>query len=135
MIEVCCAIVQKEDKFLAVQRGPESSHPFQWEFPGGKTDPDETAELCIIREIQEELSVEIEVLSELNCVDFDYGNKQVHLIPFVCRIISGKITLTEHLSMQWFSLNDWELISWSKADEHLIRENLNALKKLKSKKV
>ena len=55
MIEVCCAIILKESKILAVQRGPESSHPWKWEFPGGKVNPDETVEECIVREISEEI--------------------------------------------------------------------------------
>lgn len=130
MVEVCCAIIQDKHTFLAVQRGPESSHPFQWEFPGGKIDPDESAEQCIIREIQEELNIEIEVLAKLNAVEFDYGTKQIHLIPFVCKIISGEIRLTEHLNLQWFKLNDCEIIDWAKADQQLILANLEELKKL-----
>jgi 8-oxo-dGTP pyrophosphatase MutT (NUDIX family) len=54
MIAVCCAIILKNSKILAVQRGVESSHPNQWEFPGGKIHANETAEQCIIREIEEE---------------------------------------------------------------------------------
>lgn len=130
MVEVCCAIIQDKHTFLAVQRGPESSHPFQWEFPGGKIDPDESAEQCIIREIQEELNIEIEVLAKLNAVEFDYGTKQIHLIPFVCKIISGEIRLTEHLNLQWFTLNDCKIIDWAKADQQLILANLEELKKL-----
>lgn len=130
MVEVCCAIIQQKHTFLAVQRGPESSHPFQWEFPGGKIDPEETAEQCIIREIQEELDVEIEIISKLNSVRFDYGSKQIHLIPFVCKIVSGEIRLTEHLDLQWFTLNNREFIDWAKADQQLIRENLEGLKQL-----
>lgn len=130
MTEVCCAIIRQKNKLLAVQRGPTNSHPFQWEFPGGKIDPDETAEHCIVREILEELNVEIEILSKLNAVEFDYGTKQINLIPFVCRIISGEIKLTEHQSMQWISLNDWEFLNWSEADQQLIMENLKELKEL-----
>ena len=98
MIDVCCAIILKESKILAVQRGPGSSHPWLWEFPGGKIHPDESAENCIIREIEEELKVRIEVLYSLSSVDFDYGSKQIRLFPFVCRILSGEIFLTEHMA-------------------------------------
>jgi len=51
MIEVCCSIILKGSKILAVQWGTESSHPWKWEFPGGKIQVDETAEQCIVREI------------------------------------------------------------------------------------
>ena len=99
MIEVCCAIILKESKILAVQREPESRHPWKWEFPGGKINAGESAEESIIREIEEELTVRIEVLNQLVPVEFDYGLKQIHLIPFFSKITSGEIKLTEHIAM------------------------------------
>ena len=128
MIDVCCAIIVNDNKILAVQRGPESSHPMQWEFPGGKILPDETAEQCIVREIQEELSVQIGELAQLEPIEFDYGTKQIRLIPFLCKISSGEIFLTEHISMQWFYFKEWEEIDWAGADRELILKNQESLK-------
>ena len=71
MIEVCCAIITKDSKLLAVQRGIESNHPLKWEFPGGKIIFGETPEQCIIREIDEELSVNIELFSKLHPVEYN----------------------------------------------------------------
>lgn len=128
MIEVSCAIIVHDSKILAVQRGPGSSHPMQWEFPGGKIHSGETPEQCIIREIKEELMVEIEVRVQLQPIAFDYGIKQIRLIPFVCRVISGKIVLTEHISHCWFIPDDWQSIDWSGADYELIRRNQDQIK-------
>ena len=130
MIDVCCAIILNDKKILAVQRGPESSHPMQWEFPGGKILPGETAEQCIVREIQEELLVRIGEITQLESIDFDYGIKQIRLIPFVCKISSGEIFLTEHISMQWFRFDEWETIEWAGADRELILKNQESLKLL-----
>jgi 8-oxo-dGTP diphosphatase len=123
MIEVCCAIIVNGTKILAVQRGPKSSHPLLWEFPGGKIYQYETAEQCIVREIQEELTVEIETSDRFEAVDFNYGTKQIHLIPFICRIVSGEIRLTEHIAQRWIGINEWEMIEWSGADRELILKN------------
>jgi len=123
MIEVSCAIIIKDSKILAVQRGPESSHPWKWEFPGGKTHPEETAAQCIIREIEEELRLRIEVLEQLEYIEFDYGDKQIRLIPFVCRITSGYLILTEHVAKYWFDFDQWQTIDWSGADYELILKN------------
>lgn len=131
MLEVCCAIILKDTKILAVQRGPESSHPWKWEFPGGKIDPKETAEQCIIREIEEELSIRIEVVNQLVAVEFDYSSKQIQLIPFVCKIVSGEIMLTEHMAQCWFGFDEWEMIDWSGADRTLILKNQKILKSLR----
>jgi len=130
MIDVCCAIILNDKKILAVQRGPESSHPMQWEFPGGKILPGETAEQCIVREIQEELLVRIGEITQLESIDFDYGIKQIRLIPFVCKISSGEIFLTEHISMQWFRFDEWETIEWAGADRELILKNQELIKLL-----
>lgn len=127
MIEVCCAIILDEEKMLAVQRGPESSHPWQWEFPGGKIRPGETAAQCIVREIEEELIVRIRVVARLEPVDFDYGIKQICLIPFVCKIVSGEIRLTEHIALRWVGFDQWKDIDWSGADRKLILKNQESL--------
>lgn len=129
MIEVSCAIIIKDSKILAVQRGPESSHPWKWEFPGGKIHHDETAAQCVIREIEEELRLRIEVLGQLEFVEFDYGTKQIRLIPFICKIISGEIILTEHVAKCWFDLDQWQTIDWSGADQELILKNQESIKK------
>lgn len=128
MIEVSCAIIIEDSKILAVQRGPGSSHPWKWEFPGGKIHPGETAAQCVIREIEEELMLRIEVLSELECIEFDYGIKQIRLIPFVCRITSGELFLTEHVDKCWFDPNKWQAIDWSGADRELILKNQESIK-------
>jgi len=130
MIDVCCAIILNGPKILAVQRGPESSHPMKWEFPGGKIQLNETAEKCIVREIEEELKVRIKIVNQLLPIDFDYGTKQISLIPFVCEIISGEIILTEHIAKCWFNFDEWETIDWSGADRELILKNYNDLRSL-----
>ena len=123
MIEVSCVIIIKDSKILAVQRGPKSSHPLKWEFPGGKIQLNETAVQCVVREIEEELSIRIDVLSQIEYVEFDYGTKQIRLIPFICKITSGELILTEHVSIRWFNLNEWQTINWSGADYQLVLKN------------
>ena len=115
---------------LAVQRGPESSHPWQWEFAGGKIHPDETAQECIVRECIEELCVRIEIIAQLESVEFDYSSKQTRLIPFVCKISSGEITLTEHSAQHWFSIDQWKAIDWLGADHELIIKNQESLRQI-----
>jgi len=127
MIEVSCAIIIQDSKILAVQRGPKSSHPLKWEFPGGKIQSDETAEQSVVREIEEELRLRIDVLSQLKFVEFDNGTKQIRLIPFICRITSGELVLTEHVAKCWFDLDEWQTIDWSGADRELIRINQESI--------
>jgi 8-oxo-dGTP diphosphatase len=129
MIEVTCAIIVNDSKILAVQRGPESSHPWKWEFPGGKIQNNETAVQCIIREIEEELLLRIDVLLQLESIEFDYGTKSILLIPFICKIVSGELILTEHVDKCWLEIDQWQVIDWLGADRELVLKNQESLKK------
>jgi 8-oxo-dGTP diphosphatase len=73
----------------------------KWEFPGGKTRPGEDHEECIIREIKEELGISIIIAGSLDPVEFDYGDKYVRLIPFICETLTSKPVLTEHDDYRW----------------------------------
>lgn len=125
MLKVTCAIIVHQGKILATQRGADSDHPFQWEFPGGKIDSGETAEESIIREIWEELEIKIRILKKMQSVKWDYGFKKIELIPFLCLIESGKINLTEHHNLTWTELNFLNDLDFSDADRELITLQAN----------
>jgi 8-oxo-dGTP diphosphatase len=65
-IKVTCAIIEKESDVLVVQRSEKMSLPLKWEFPGGKIENGESEEGCIVREIKEELNLDIDVSK--NCI-------------------------------------------------------------------
>ncbi|MCW0484175.1 (deoxy)nucleoside triphosphate pyrophosphohydrolase [Gaoshiqia sediminis] len=129
MIEVCCAIIFSGECVLAVQRGGESHHPYQWEFPGGKVEPGENYAECIVREIREELQVEIQPLAKLQAVEHNYPEKSIRLIPFVCQLVHGTITLTEHNHSIWISRNGLDQLNWQEADRRLLEINKSELLK------
>lgn len=125
MLDVCCALIYREGCLLAVQRHADTDHPNQWEFPGGKVEPGESAVACIKREIQEELGVTVWVEAFLYPVTHDYGNKQIKLYPFVCSIQNANIDLYEHQQLVWLRHKDLDALDWQEADRELI--NLNHL--------
>ncbi|HNW50013.1 MAG TPA: (deoxy)nucleoside triphosphate pyrophosphohydrolase [Prolixibacteraceae bacterium] len=122
-IEVTCAIIVKNDTFLACQRGPGSEHPYEWEFPGGKVELSETPEECIVREIWEELKVDIEIIKKLEPIDFDYPRMSIRLIPFLCSITQGHPTPVEHHTIRWQRINQFSELIWSEADRQLFALN------------
>jgi 8-oxo-dGTP diphosphatase len=128
MIQVSCAIIVKDSKILAVQHGPDSVHPYLWEFPGGKLRAGETAKQSIIREIEEELKVGIRIVLDLEPIEFAYTNKSILLIPFISVIESGEILLKEHIDLKWMNIEDWENINWLEADRQMIIRNYDFLK-------
>jgi 8-oxo-dGTP diphosphatase len=120
VIEVTCAIIPDGERVLVTQRSESMPHPLKWEFPGGKLKPGETPENCIIREIREELGVEISVLQLLPSVKHVYAQNCVKLIPFICRIERGAIRLSEHRSYRWVHRSDLEEMDWLDADLEVI---------------
>ena len=127
MISVTCAIILKNDTLLACQRGAKSEHPYEWEFPGGKIEDSETPEECIIREIWEELRVEIEIVKPLVPIQFDYPERSIMLIPFLCRIKEGNPTPVEHHTIRWQRINKFFDLIWSEADKRVLRLNETAI--------
>lgn len=117
MIRVTCAVIRNEDdEVLVVQRGEATDHPFKWEFPGGKVGNGETEEECIIREVKEELSMEIVICGRLTDVEHNYGHKQIKLIPFICDTLDELPFLAEHHDFKWIAASDLLKVDFSEAD-------------------
>ncbi len=117
MTEVTCAvIVNEEGLVLAVRRGPGMSRAGKWEFPGGKMREGEEHEECIIREIDEELEMDIVICGRLDVVEHDYGDRQIRLIPFICHPLTGEPVLHEHDSYRWVAPEELTSLNLSAAD-------------------
>jgi 8-oxo-dGTP diphosphatase len=133
MISVTCAVIRNdENEILVVQRGKATDHPFKWEFPGGKLAPGETDEECIIREVEEELSIEIVIRGKMAEVDHDYGHKQIILIPFICDTLDEIPFLSEHVDYRWVEEKDLMTLDFSEADVFVAK---NYLERTKAKKL
>jgi 8-oxo-dGTP diphosphatase len=129
MINVTCAVIRnQENEVLVVQRGEATDHPFKWEFPGGKIIQGESEEECIIREVSEELSIYIVICHPLPVVEYDYGYKQVKLIPFVCDTLDELPILSEHSDYKWLPATDLESVDFSEADVFVAKDYLESIK-------
>ena len=100
IIRVSAAIIRDEGRFLVTQRG---YGPYRgcWEFPGGKIEPGESPKEALIREIREELDVNIQVEKQAGHVEYDYPEFRLSMTCFFCRIVSGNIQLIEHEAARW----------------------------------
>ncbi len=114
-VNVVAAIIIKDDKVFATQRGY-GEFKDGWEFPGGKVEPQETPEAAIVREIQEELDTEIRVDSYLTYVEYDYPTFHLSMQCFICSVISGSLTLLEHENAKWLTREELYSVSWLPAD-------------------
>ena len=121
IVRVPCAVIEHDGKILAGQRSAALSFPLQWEFPGGKLEKGETDEEGLIREIREELDVEIEIVHKLPVTVKDQGWREIILVPFVCKLRSYVITLTEHEQIVWLNPEELPSIDWTEGDLNIIQ--------------
>ena len=131
MIDVSCAIIlHQSGKILVTQRSASMPLPLKWEFPGGKVEQGETPEASLIREIKEELDLTIEITGSLTPNTHSYGQKTIRLIPFICTITGGAISLKEHVAYFWLNKNELLGLDWAEADVPVVREFLKRFKEL-----
>jgi 8-oxo-dGTP diphosphatase len=121
MIDVTCAIIEHHHRILITQRGPSMNLPGKWEFPGGKVEAGESHKACIIREIKEELDIEILVKTSLS--PHEYQGK-IRLIPFICEWVNGQISLSEHAAYQWIEPDELSNQDWAEADIAIVETYL-----------
>ena len=120
-IEVVAAIIRKEGKIFATQRGYGEWKDW-WEFPGGKMEPGETPEEALKREIREELSAEIRVDELLCTVEYDYPKFHLTLHCYLCSLVREALHLNEHEAARWLANDELDSVKWLPADLEVIEK-------------
>ena len=98
-------------EILATQRGY-GDFKGGWEFPGGKLEPAETPEECIVREIQEELATEVKAEKTLAVVEYDYPSFHLTMHCILCSVVSGSLKLLEHEDAKWLTRETLYSVDW-----------------------
>jgi mutator protein MutT len=119
-IEVSAALIFHGGKLLITQRHAGSHLGGLWEFPGGKREPGETFEECLVREIREELGVAIAVGELFEEVRHDYPEKSVHLKFFLCRLLSGEPQPLDCAAVKWVDKAGLQAHEFPAADARLL---------------
>ncbi len=118
-IEVVAAIIRKDNKIFATQRGYGEWKDW-WEFPGGKMEPGETAKEALKREIREELSTEISVDELLCTVEYDYPQFHLTMHCYLCSLLTEALHLNEHEAARWLSGEELDSVRWLPADLQIL---------------
>ena len=119
-INVAAAVLKKNNKYFIAKRNKDKHLGGYYEFPGGKQDDNETLEETVIREIKEELNVDITVDSKLGEEHYSDKKINVHLHYFFCTIIKGDITLKEHEEAAWVSKEEFNNYNFAEGDKDII---------------
>ena len=118
-VNVVAAVIVHEGKVYATERGY-GEFKGGWEFPGGKIEKGETSEAALKREIEEELATEISVGQYLGTVEYDYPSFHLSMRCYICTVISGHLTLLEHMAARWLEKDHLEDVDWLPADRIVV---------------
>lgn len=113
---VTAAIIKKDNKILIARRAANKHLAGYWEFPGGKIEDNETPEICLKRELNEELGITVNVGNFFMENQHDYGTKIILLQAYLCELISGSIVLRDHDKFEWVVKSDLSNFNFAPAD-------------------
>lgn len=123
---VICDSLENTTKIFATARGY-GEFKGKWEFPGGKLESGETSQQALIREIQEELDVKIEVGELIDTIEYDYPTFHLSMDCFLCVVVDGEIILKEAEAARWLGKDELYSVDWLPADIALIEKLQNSL--------
>ena len=122
LLVVACALIDKDGRVLIAQRPQGKAMAGLWEFPGGKVEAGERPEDTLIRELREELSIEVKepCLAPLTFASFPYPDFHLLMPLYVCRRWEGVVIAREHAALKWVRPQKLREFPMPPADEPLI---------------
>ena len=119
-IDVVAAVIMKNDLFLIANRSFEDNSEGIWEFPGGKVEENETFNSALMREIKEELSLNIKVGNKIATIDLNKTDKNIYVHYYYAIILSGQISLNVHSEFKWVPHNQLKSFTYIDGDRHIL---------------
>ena len=116
------ALIDGDGRLLIQERPPGKPFAGLWEFPGGKVEEGETPEACLIRELNEELGIEVTQSCLAPFVFASHAYDDFHLIMplYLCRRWSGTVQALEHEALAWVRPNQMDAYEMPPADAPLV---------------
>jgi len=121
---VCAALIIADGKILLARRRMDDHMGGRWEFPGGKLDPGESPDIALVRELQEELGITVHVEKPFTFSHWEYPEKRVLILFFLCRILRGEPRPLECDAVEWFAPSELERLDLPPADEAVLEDVL-----------
>jgi A/G-specific adenine glycosylase len=121
-VRIAIGVVVKNGKVLITQRKAEGLLGGLWEFPGGKILDGETPEAACVRELKEEVNLNVEINTFVARIRHAYTHFKIIADVFACRCLSGKVRLNGPVDFRWITLSDIDRYPFPKANHKFIPE-------------
>jgi A/G-specific adenine glycosylase len=119
--DIGVGVIQRNDGRVLIQlRPPEGLLGGLWEFPGGKKTADEGIEQTVVREINEELGIDVELGDRICTVKHAYSHFKITMHAFKCRFLSGEPTPTAATDWRWVPLDELDNYAFPKANKRVL---------------
>lgn len=125
VIDVAAGLIFRNGKLLITKRYDDAHLGGLWEFPGGKREPNETFEQCLVRELREELGIEVAVGELVESVTHAYPGKTVHLKFFLCEWQKNEPQALGCSDCKWVKAEELKNHDFPEADARLLRRLQN----------
>ena len=127
-VEIVAGVIKHASRILCVRRGYSdlSYISFKWEFPGGKIEPKESPSDALMREIREELCMEVVVGEKITTIHHKYPDYSLTMHAYFCFSETNAVTMTEHTDYEWCIPAMLDKFDWLEADIPLVEELCNA---------
>jgi len=120
--DVVAAILIKDNKILIAQRADDDPLAGYWEFPGGKVEEGESPEESLIREMQEEFCININVNQFVESSLFTYEKRTIRLLGYLCRWVAGELFPKVHNDYLWVEISNLSNYTFAPADRPLVEK-------------
>jgi 8-oxo-dGTP diphosphatase len=122
MLKVVCLVMEDPSgKLFLAKRAKGKSLADYWELPGGKIKQGESPSEALLREIFEELGIEIDIVEKLPSSIADHGPMKIELMPFKGKKKNGELVLREHQDSIWVKPTDAQSLKLAPADVPIIK--------------
>tara|TARA_Y100000817_G_scaffold108336_1_gene84815 strand:+ start:573 stop:989 length:417 start_codon:yes stop_codon:yes gene_type:complete len=119
-IPVVAGVISKEGKVLLGQRPEGSSLPGVWEFPGGKIEANESPEMALKRELEEELGIDAQVGPLLLSTTHQYGDVGIIILFFKVDYWKGEPRTHHHNGLRWVTKKEFQEIQLPDANQKVL---------------
>ncbi|MBE2978067.1 (deoxy)nucleoside triphosphate pyrophosphohydrolase [Priestia megaterium] len=128
MKKVTAAIIKDKNRLLIAKRHSKDPLGGKWEFPGGKIEPGETPQVCLVREIKEELGVDVEIGPFYDDNVYSSQDHDIHLLFYWAEVINGEVIPVVHDDLKWITIEELANFDFAPADipivKRLMKENI-----------